>query len=105
MQSSSLHKISLQRLKGVKSPPKVNAHKPVGLGLHSQANGQAEDANREILKGVEKQIKEYKTCWVDELSITTHKVSTHKPVGAGLYSQANGHAEVANREIVKGVEK
>nr|GEV01367.1 probable receptor-like protein kinase At4g39110 [Tanacetum cinerariifolium] len=103
MQSSSLHKISLQRLEGVKSPPKVNAHKPVGLGLHSQANGQAEDANREILKGVKKRMKEYKTCWVDELSIITH--NAHKPVGAGLYSQANGHAEVANREIVKGVEK
>ncbi|GJR58991.1 hypothetical protein Tco_1501153 [Tanacetum coccineum] len=76
----------------------VSAHKPVGTGLHSQANdqavitnpvpgsnwvntlrrklvypiGQAEVANKEILKGVEKRMKKYKTCWVNELSIANH---------------------------------
>ncbi|GJU85364.1 ankyrin repeat-containing domain, PGG domain protein [Tanacetum coccineum] len=90
---------------------KVSAHKPVGARHHSQANGQAQVTNREIMKGVKKQMKKYKTCWVDELSSvlwahrTTPKVSAHKPVGAGLHSQANGQAEVANREIMKGVEK
>ncbi|GKC75105.1 reverse transcriptase domain-containing protein, partial [Tanacetum coccineum] len=47
----------------------VSAHKPVGARLHLQANGQAEVAGCEIVKGVEKQMKEYKTCWVNELSI------------------------------------
>ncbi|GKE07169.1 reverse transcriptase domain-containing protein, partial [Tanacetum coccineum] len=35
---------------------------------HTRGNGYAEVANREIMIGVEKRMKEYKTCWVDELS-------------------------------------
>ncbi|GKD18599.1 hypothetical protein Tco_1207757 [Tanacetum coccineum] len=63
-----------------------------------------------------------RTCWVDELSSVrwTHRitpkystcetpfslwVSAHKPVGAGLHLEANGQADDANREIVKGIEK
>ncbi|GKC69204.1 ankyrin repeat-containing domain, PGG domain protein, partial [Tanacetum coccineum] len=100
----------------------VSAHKPFGAGLHSQANGQAEVANREIVIGFKKQMKEYKTCWVNNAKVEhmqkalqfvanhllfgpNHKVSAHKPIGAGLHSQANGQAEVANREIMKGVKK
>ncbi|GJW07742.1 hypothetical protein Tco_1570165 [Tanacetum coccineum] len=37
----------------------------------------AEVANREIMIGVETRIKEYKTCWVDKLSIVNHKVNAH----------------------------
>ncbi|GJT52014.1 hypothetical protein Tco_0978171, partial [Tanacetum coccineum] len=55
---------------------RVSAHKPAGAGLHSQANGQVEVANREIMKGVEKRMKEYKACWVDKLSIVNPKQGT-----------------------------
>ncbi|GJZ72176.1 hypothetical protein Tco_0636027 [Tanacetum coccineum] len=37
----------------------------------------AEVANREIMIGVETRMKEYKTCWVDKLSIVNHKVNAY----------------------------
>ncbi|GKA20985.1 hypothetical protein Tco_0700974 [Tanacetum coccineum] len=74
----------------------LSAHKPVRAGLHLQTNGKAEVANRKIMKGVEKRMKENKRCSVDEPLIANHKVSAHKPVRARLHSQANNEAVSTN---------
>ncbi|GKA08121.1 rve domain-containing protein [Tanacetum coccineum] len=83
---------------------------------HSQANGQAEVFNKEIIKGIEKRMEEYKTCEGIKIcvpllvaqraiQIMVQSIRIHWATTSPYHSKANGQAEVANKEIVKDIKK
>ncbi|GJT96155.1 hypothetical protein Tco_1091673 [Tanacetum coccineum] len=59
----------------------------------------AEVANREIMIGVETRMKEYKTCWVDKLSIVNHN-NIYLTIGLRMKSCPDGLVSTKELDVV-----
>ncbi|PWA84172.1 rve domain-containing protein [Artemisia annua] len=69
---------------------------------HSQNGIQEEVANKEIVKGVEKRLNEYKTCWVDELSsvLWAHRTTPREITNETPFSLVYGTEAVMPTELL-----
>ncbi|GJZ24750.1 hypothetical protein Tco_0562209 [Tanacetum coccineum] len=95
------HNLSSRNTDPIASWDRVSAHKPVRVGIYSQANDQGVSTNH-ISRSNQVTTLRRKVVILNKSNVGQ---SAPKPVGAGLPSQTNGQIEVANRDVLKGMEK